>query len=223
MIKIENVAFRDISVHSLSIPEGFCAVFGPNGSGKSTLLRIIAGMELPESGKVTVGGLPPREIECGYISEFPDRNIIFERVADEISSPLKFRHTDSKETGEKIGAVIEKIGISRLYDRNVTKLSGGEKVMIALATAVAVEPDLLVIDEADSHLDEETAGELFEAIMKMDIPHVVFCTHNMERIKETADFALYLDNGRIELSGTPGDLFSELAGTCFCPGEADKA
>jgi energy-coupling factor transport system ATP-binding protein len=217
MIEFDDVSFRDLEIPSLKIPEGVCAVFGPNGSGKSTFLKLLSGMELPEKGSILIDGSVPRKTESGYLSEFPDKNILFERVADEIASPLKFRHTDCEETEETVNEVIEKLGIARLYDKNLKKLSGGEKVLVELATAIVADPDLLILDEPDSHLDPFTAGEIFDIITCLDITHVVFCTQDMERAGEIAGYAVYMEDGRIAASGTPASVFEELKGTCFYP------
>ncbi|WP_048151115.1 energy-coupling factor ABC transporter ATP-binding protein [Methanolacinia paynteri] len=217
MIEFDEVSFRDLEIPALKIPEGVCAVFGPNGSGKSTFLKLLSGMELPEKGSILIDGSAPRKTESGYLSEFPDKNILFERVADEIASPLKFRHTGCEEIEETVNEVIEKLGIARLYDKNVKKLSGGEKVLVELATAIVADPDLLILDEPDSHLDPVTADEIFDIITGLDITHVVFCTQNMERAGEIAGYAVYMEDGRVAASGTPASVFEELKGTCFYP------
>lgn len=217
MIELDDVFFKDIKIPYLSIPEGILAVFGPNGSGKSTLLKLIAGLILPETGKIIISGLPPRKTECGYISEFPDKNILFERAADEISSPLKFRHSDPKKTEKITLDIVEKLGISGIYEKNIMKLSGGEKVLVALATAISADPLLLIIDEADSHLDSKTADEIFEIIMQLEIPYVIFCTQNMERVCRSADYSVYMEDGMIKASGPSSSVFSRLKGTCFYP------
>ncbi len=217
MIELSDAAYRDVNTGVVKIPNGVCAVFGPNGSGKSTLLQLLAGMKLPEKGEIRIDGSLPRDIECGYLSEFPDRNIIFERVEDEITSPLKFRHTGCAETEEIFRQIVEKTGISRLSGKNVTRLSGGEKILVAAATAIAAKPDLLVIDEADSHLDPLTAGELFEMILDLGILHIIFCTQDMERVIDIAGFAVYMENGEIVYSGEPELVFERLRGTCFHP------
>lgn len=219
MIVLKGVVTGIIDIPELVIPGGFCAVFGPNGSGKSTLLRLLSGLDLPERGSIEVGGSSPREIVCGYVSEFPDRNMIFERVADEISSPLKFMHLDSSSTGRMVTELVEKMNIRHLCERNVMRLSGGEKVIVALATAISAGPELLVMDETDSHLDRDTAGEVFETVSGMKIPNVVFCTQDMDRVLETADFAVYMEKGRVIASGTPESVFEMTAGTCFQPSE----
>lgn len=222
MIELNDLVYRDLEITELKIPEGFCAVFGPNGSGKSTLLQLLSGMELPERGTILIDGSSPRDIECGYLSEFPDKNMIFERVVDEISSPLKFRHMDCTETKKTVRQITEKLGITGLSGKNITKLSGGEKILVALATAISAKPDLLVLDEADSHLDSLTAGEIFDIIRDFQIRHVVFCTQNMEKVERTAGFAIYMENSRICLSGETSSILEKLRGTCFYPGDTEQ-
>lgn len=222
MIELNEVTYRDVEIRDLKIPGGLCAVIGPNGSGKSTLLQLLAGMELPEKGSISIDGSLPRDTECGYLSEFPDRNIIFERVKDEISSPLKFRHMNPAEAEKTVQQIIDTLGISGLADKNITKLSGGEKVLVALATAISIKPDLLVLDEADSHLDPLTAREIFGIIQDLEIPHVVFCTQNMERVMNIAAYAVYMENGRIAASGEPASVFEKLEGTCFYPENTEQ-
>lgn len=127
MIEFDDVSFRDLEIPHLKIPEGVCAVFGPNGSGKSTFLKLLSGMELPEKGSILIDGSVPRKTESGYLSEFPDKNILFERVADEIASPLKFRHTDCSKTNEIVNRVVEKLGITHLYNKNIKNFQAGRR------------------------------------------------------------------------------------------------
>ncbi len=222
MIKFDNVFHREIEIPELVIPEGFCSVFGPNGSGKSTLLRLLAGIDLPDKGTILINGNFPRNTECGYLSEFPDRNLVFERVADEISSPLKFRHLDCNETEKITEKLVHDIGITGLYNKNVTNLSGGEKILVALATAISINPEILVIDEADSHLDFKTASEVFEIIRKFEIPHVIFCTPDMNRVDKIADFDLYMEKGKVVESGEPSSVFETLKESCFHPDNTES-
>ena len=92
MIVIEGLRSRSLEIPRLEIPRGTTAVIGPNGSGKTTLLKLLAGISLPGSGSIRIDGAGPRMAEIGWVNEFPDRNIIFSTVADEVASPLRFRH-----------------------------------------------------------------------------------------------------------------------------------
>ena len=113
MISFENVRYRRLFIDSLAIAPGVTSIIGPNGSGKSTFLKICAGIAEPDCGTVLVDGRSPRETECGYVNEFPDRNILFSTVKDELASPLRFRHIPCKETDQAVRACGEMMGITR--------------------------------------------------------------------------------------------------------------
>ena len=126
MITIENLRFNAVGISSLSIGSGTTSIIGPNGSGKTTLLKILAGIAVPDSGSVLIDGTPPREIDIGWINEFPDRNLLFETVEDEIASPLRFRHTACNEIDSQVNLCMEALGITHLSKRQIRGLSGGK-------------------------------------------------------------------------------------------------
>ena len=197
MITITDLRCGILTIPSLEIPEGITAVTGDNGAGKTTLLRTAVGMPLPESGTVTIDGAAPRDCEVGYVSEFPDRHLIFSVVRDEIASPLRFARRSQEEIGAAVPAAAETFGITHLLNRECRTLSGGEKILVGVATALAARPVLLVLDEPDSHLDPETAGELFRQIRNSGCPHVLWSTHSRS-IQEQADRTVFLADGRVE-------------------------
>ncbi|HZD44243.1 MAG TPA: ATP-binding cassette domain-containing protein, partial [Methanomicrobiales archaeon] len=90
MITLTDIQHRILEIPRLEIGNGLTALIGPNGSGKTTLLEICAGMTLPERGSIRLDGLSPRECTVGWVGEYPDRNMLFDRVYDEIASPLRF-------------------------------------------------------------------------------------------------------------------------------------
>ena len=200
MITIANLRFGVVGISSLAIGPGMTSIIGPNGSGKTTLLKILAGIVLPESGSVLIDGAPPREIDTGWINEFPDRNILFETVEDEIASPLRFRHTKCKEIDSQVSLCMETLGITHLSKRQIRGLSGGEKVLVALATALVHHPLVLILDECDSHLDADLAGSADLVIRKSDVPYIICCTQDMERAS-CGDHLVYLENGSVCFAG----------------------
>jgi energy-coupling factor transport system ATP-binding protein len=216
MITIENLRFNAVRISSLAIGPGTTSIIGPNGSGKTTLLKILAGIAVPESGSVLVDGVPPREIDTGWINEFPDRNLLFETVEDEIASPLRFRRTASNEIDGQVNLCQEALGITHLSRRQIHGLSGGEKVLVALATALIHHPRALILDEFDSHLDADLAGSVDCVIRKSDIPYIISCTQDMERASR-GDHLVYLENGSVGFAGTPESVFDSLAGTSYYP------
>ncbi|MCK9308559.1 MAG: ATP-binding cassette domain-containing protein, partial [Methanoculleus sp.] len=157
MIRITDLRHRLLNIPDLRVDSRHIAVIGPNGSGKTTLLTVCAGIEEPSAGMVRLLGRPPSAVKVGWVGEFPDRTLLFSRVYDEIASTPRFRYRPCRETDERVRAAAGTVGIPHLLDAKVSALSGGEKALVALAAACAADPEVLVLDEADSHLDGATA------------------------------------------------------------------
>ena len=177
MIEITALRHGVLSIPSLRIPEGLTFIRGRNGSGKTTLLNLAAGLILPEKGSILIDGKPPREVSIGYVSEFPARNMLFSRVSDEVSSSLRFACRPADEISRKTAEAADLFGITHLLSRDCRTLSGGEKVLTACAAAAVGKPQAVILDEPDSHLDAETAGELAEALQKSGIPYILWASH----------------------------------------------
>lgn len=204
MITIHDLSHGILRIPALSIEPGITTVLGPNGAGKTTLLSITAGVIIPETGLVLIDGNPPRSCEVGWVSEFPDRNILFERVFDEIAAPLRFRNLPMEAIEARTMEIAEVLRITRLINRKTRTLSGGEKVLVALATALVTSPLLLVIDEADSHLDEETAWEMQEAL-RSDPPPYILQSSQYRDIAAVSDDCIMIRDGRVISGGIPRD------------------
>ncbi|MEA2035534.1 MAG: energy-coupling factor ABC transporter ATP-binding protein [Euryarchaeota archaeon] len=216
MIEIKNLHHNLLQVKRLSIERGHTAVIGPNGSGKTTLLQLCAGIELPDCGTILIGGELVREQNVGWVSEFPDRNQVFDRVRDEISSPLRFTHTKCDITDRLVNEIAGRLGIEELLQKSGRQISGGEKALVALATALVSKPALLVLDEVDSHLDRQTTEKIQFILQNCSPPYVIQCTQHME-IAAMADHVIFLKNGHIHYSGSPEFVFDSLRETCFVP------
>jgi len=217
MIEINDLKHGILAISDTKIPKGITAVSGRNGSGKSTLLKLISGIKIPDSGSIYIDGKRPRELNIGYVSEYPDENSIFGIVYDEIASALRFKHYGSSETERRVSEVSALFDISHLLKREIRTLSGGEKVMVALASACADNPDVLIIDEPDSHLDQESADIFFENVAEAGSRHIIICTHNMETASKT-DNLIFLKDGSIKKQGITAEIFEKyLKETCFYP------
>lgn len=216
MISIRNLRHRPLDIGALDILPGITSVIGPNGSGKTTLLRLCAGITEPAAGNVLVDGRSPRETEIGWVNEFPDRNILFGTVADEVASPLRFRHISCGETDERVVRQLECMDIMSLYKRPVRELSGGEKILVALAAALVHRPRVLVLDECDSHLDDTRACALDQLLEHSGIPYVIRCTQQMESAAR-GNRIIYLEEGAARFTGSSDEVFSSLSGTAFYP------
>jgi len=206
MIEIQSVQFGGLSIPYLELKPGLIAVTGPNGSGKTTLLELIAGILAPEQGTVLISGRRPIETTIGWIGEFPDLNMSFTRVRDEIASPLRFTHQSCSATDSSVHDVAGQCGLTSLLDTPIRTLSGGEKVLVALAAALIARPVLLILDETDSHLDYATMRQTDKIIAQASVPLVLFATHRPERIVR-ADRVIMIQKGRVAGDGTPDEVF----------------
>lgn len=216
MIRITGLQHRFIEIYDLRVDERHIAVIGPNGSGKTTLLEICSGIEEIHAGSVQILGKSPKIARIGWVGEFPDRTLLFSRVYDEIASTPRFRSRSCQETDKRVRTVAEEVGISHLLNSKVSTLSGGEKALVALAAASVDDPEVLILDEVDSHLDAVTASRIEHVVQKSAATHVIWCTQSMDTAAG-ADYVIFMDEGVIRYHGTPDEVFAELVDTCFYP------
>ncbi|MDQ1382860.1 MAG: sulfate/thiosulfate transport system ATP-binding protein [Actinomycetota bacterium] len=212
----EFVALDDVS---LDIPSGaLTALLGPSGGGKSTLLRIIAGLESPDSGVVEIAGtdattLPPQRRNVGFVFQHYaafKHMTVFKNVA----FGLEIRKRPKDEVRKKVKELLELVHIEKFADRLPSELSGGQRQRMALARALAVEPEVLLLDEPFGALDAQVRKELRAWLRRLhDEVHVttVFVTHDQEEAMEVADTIAIISAGRLEQVGTPDDLYDHPA------------
>jgi energy-coupling factor transport system ATP-binding protein len=216
MIEIRNLRYGSLHVGNLDLPRGITTVIGRNGSGKTTFLRLCAGIALPDTGTILIDGKSPRQREIGWINEFPDRNMLFSNVRDEIASSLRFRYFVPDDTDRLVQRIADRLGIQNLLSRQIQSLSGGEKVLVALAAALVFEPEILILDEYDSHLDEKRCSHLEQILLESGCDYILRCTQQMETAVNS-DNLVMLEDGRLIHTGTPRDVFPLLTATLFYP------
>lgn len=209
-------ALDDVCLHIF--PNEFVALLGPSGSGKTTLLRIIAGLEFPDSGSILLNG---REVHREPISQ---RNIgfvfqhyalfkhmtVLENVAFGLRVRQHLRHFTEQQILDKVMELLHLIHMDHLSSRYPDQLSGGQRQRVALARVLAVEPRLLLLDEPFGSLDAKVRKDLRRWIRRLheEIKLTsIFVTHDQEEAMEVADRIVVVNQGRIEQTGTPQEVY----------------
>jgi sulfate transport system ATP-binding protein len=205
-------ALQDVSV---DIPGGsLTALLGPSGGGKSTLLRIIAGLEAPDAGTVEINGsdvtrLPPQRRHVGFVFQ---HYAAFKHmtVAKNVAFGLEIRKRPKAEVNKRVQELLELVHLQQFSHRLPAQLSGGQRQRMALARALAVEPEVLLLDEPFGALDAQVRKELRTWLRRLhDEVHVttVFVTHDQEEAMEVADRIVVINDGLVEQVGTSDELY----------------
>jgi sulfate transport system ATP-binding protein len=210
------VALEDVTV---TVGDGaLTALLGPSGSGKSTLLRIIAGLETPDSGEVLIGGedvthSPARTRGVGFVFQHyaPFKHMT---VHDNVAFGLSVRKRPKQEIRERVKELLHLVRLDGLAERYPSQLSGGQQQRMALARALAVQPQVLLLDEPFGALDAQVRAELREWLRRLhEEIHVttIFVTHDQEEAMEVAEQIVVMNKGRVEQAGAPRDLYESPA------------
>jgi sulfate transport system ATP-binding protein len=211
--------FRALDAAWLRVEDGsLTALLGPSGSGKSTLLRVIAGLEAPDSGAVEIAGrdataVPPQKRGIGFVFQ---HYAAFKHmtVRDNVAFGLRVRKRPKSEIAAKVSELLRIVGLDGHQARYPAQLSGGQRQRMALARALAVEPEVLLLDEPFGALDANVRAELREWLRRLhDEVHVttVLVTHDQEEAMEVADRIVVLNHGRVEQDGPPRELYERPA------------
>lgn len=222
-IRVEHVsksfsAYPALNDVSLTIQSGeFVALLGPSGSGKTTLLRILAGLELPEAGKIWFGKRDvtqdkPASRGIGFVFQ---QYALFSHMtaAQNIAFGLKVMKRRSRPSREEISKRVENllklVQLPSLGSRYPSQLSGGQRQRVALARALAREPRILLLDEPFGALDAKVRRELRDALRRIhdDLGLTsIFVTHDQEEAFALGDRVALLNEGRIEQFATPAEI-----------------
>jgi cobalt/nickel transport system ATP-binding protein len=191
------------------------AVLGPNGAGKTTLVLALNGINAAARGSVSVGGLPVAKPNLGEIRrrvgivfQDPDDQLFMPTVRDDVAfgpSNLGLRGVELEaRTAEALAAV----GMAHAAERSPHHLSFGERRRVALATVLAMRPDILVLDEPSSNLDPVARRELAEIVLGLDVT-TIMVTHDMPYALQLCERAVILDHGRIVVDGATRDVMAD--------------
>ena len=228
VIKLDNVSFhypdspdpvlRDID---LSIREGaFVAVLGHNGSGKSTLAKLCNAILIPTEGRVLVKGMDTREEgnlipvrrTVGMVFQNPDNQIVASVVEDDVAFAPENLGVESAEIRRRVDDALRRVGMFEFRLHAPHRLSGGQKQRIAIAGVLAMQPEILVLDEPTAMLDPLGRREVLSTVeeLRRDTGMtVLLITHHMDECV-SADRVIVISDGEIALDGTPTEVFSQV-------------
>ena len=201
------------------VPAGsLTALLGPSGSGKSTLLRAIAGLDQPDTGTITINGrdvtrVPPQRRGIGFVFQ---HYAAFKHltVRDNVGFGLKIRKQPKSEIKERVDNLLEVVGLTGFQTRYPNQLSGGQRQRMALARALAVDPQVLLLDEPFGALDAKVREDLRAWLRRLhDEVHVttVLVTHDQSEALDVADRIAVINKGRIEQVGSAEDVYDRPA------------
>ncbi len=208
--RLDGIALRlgrrfDLSIPELTLGQGITAVVGTNGSGKTTLLRLVATVLRPDAGTITVSGndtsTPNGLVEArrllGYLPQHdtvPARLTVFDHV--DLVAVMREIAGSTAARRRAVGRAIRAVGLADVATERCGRLSGGQRRRVAIAAALAGDPQLLVLDEPDAHLDDEQRGELGRRLGERETT-VLLSTHDRHWASDVADRVVELRDGRV--------------------------
>jgi biotin transport system ATP-binding protein len=194
---------------TLHLEERRIGVVGANGSGKSTFVRMLNGLVIPTDGRVRVAGLDPgrdaRKVRrlVGFLFTDPDAQIVMPTVAEDIAFGLRRRGVEKQEAAVKVDAWLDYFGLDQHRDHPAHLLSGGQKQLLALASVLVTDPELVVMDEPTTLLDLTNTRKIARVLSDLS-QQVVLVTHHLAMV-ESFDRVLVFHEGRVSYDGRPAD------------------
>ena len=206
---------------SMRVKRGeFLAILGHNGSGKSTLAKLFNALYVPEKGTVLVCGLDTRDDElvfdirqhAGMVFQNPDNQIVATVVEEDVAFGLENNGVPPEEIRVRIDDALRAVNMSDFAKKAPHMLSGGQKQRVAIAGILAMKPDVIILDESTAMLDPSGRREVMNTVHRLNDEEgisVVIITHYMGEAA-TADYVVVMDEGKIALTGTPKEVFSQV-------------
>lgn len=217
LIEIDGVSHvygdrRVLDGVNVTLNEARIGVLGANGSGKSTLARLLNGLVLPSQGRVRVDGLDTardaRSIRrrVGFCFTDPDAQIVMPTVAEDVAFGLRRHGLSGEEMAARVTAALQAHGLAGHADHPAHLLSGGQKQLLALASVLVIEPDLLVLDEPTTLLDLRNTRRVADVVAALP-QQVVLVTHDLNLLTGF-DRVLVIDEGRLVADGSPREAIN---------------
>lgn len=217
----QSVALDDVS---FTIADGeFVGIIGHTGSGKSTLLMHLNGLLSPQSGKIFIGETEITDSstkmvdirrKVGLVFQYPEYQLFDETVAKDVGFGPKNLGVEDDAVTERVRSAISAVGLDydELSERSPFELSGGQKRRVAIAGVLAMEPEVLVLDEPTAGLDPKAREEVMDTVVKIHKERgniTILVSHNMNDIAKYSDRVIVIDDGKILMLGTPYEVFSQ--------------
>ena len=224
LIEIRDLYFRyssdDRAVNGVSIDinEGeFVCVLGHNGSGKSTLAKLLVGLLKAKSGSIKIKDIELTEKtvddlrqHIGIVFQNPDNQFVGVTVKDDIAFGLENRQVETTKIKQLVNEYAEKVSMEKFLESSPEKLSGGEKQRVAIAGVLAMNPEVIIFDEATSMLDPKGVKEILDTINNLKhTKTIISITHNLNEAKY-ADRVIVMHQGKVVLNGTPEEVFKHV-------------
>lgn len=224
LVRVENVSFsydggeqRALNEVTLSVKEGeWLAIVGHNGSGKSTLAKLLNGLQYPTSGQIVVKDQILSEDtvwdvrkEIGMVFQNPDNQFVGSTVQDDVAFGLENNGVPSDVMVERVKWALESVKMDTFLDQEPHHLSGGQKQRVAIASVLALQPSIIILDEATSMLDPRGREEVLETVRVLKEDRtltVVSITHDLEEAAK-ADRIIVMNGGQVYREGTPTEIF----------------
>ena len=219
IVEIKKIDFKYVDKQifdklTLNIEKGsFTSIIGPNGSGKSTLMKLIVGL-LKAEGTIKVDGITMgqdtfKDIrkKIGIVFENPDNQFVSETVMDEIAFSLENMNCEKKEIRESVKEVSSLLGIEDILEKEPHSLSGGQKELVSLASALSIKPQILILDEALDMIDNNRREDILNILTELNKQGmtIINITHNSEELLY-GDTIVVMNNGEIKEQGNTKDL-----------------
>ncbi len=200
-------------------------LLGANGSGKSTLLKVLDGLVFPQNGTIEAFGTPLNEKNLnndglnhtfrqrvGFVFQNADAQLFSSTVYEEIAFGPLHMNLDASQIRQRVGDILDLFDLNHIKDRPPFKLSGGEKRKVALASVLAINPDVLMLDEPTTGLDQRTQRWLIDMLVRLGGAGktILTATHDLEIVEEIADVVLvFSEDHRLAASGKPHEILSD--------------
>ncbi|MGM9929712.1 MAG: energy-coupling factor ABC transporter ATP-binding protein [Bacillus sp. (in: firmicutes)] len=224
LVRVENVSFQydaqdkyALKEVTFSVREGeWLAIVGHNGSGKSTLAKLLNGLHYPKEGQIIVKNRVLSEEtvwdvrkDVGMVFQNPDNQFVGTTVQDDVAFGLENNGVPREEMIKRVHWALESVKMDAFLDQEPHHLSGGQKQRVAIASVLALQPDIIILDEATSMLDPRGREEVLETVKLLKEDRsltVVSITHDLEEASR-ADRIIVMNGGQVYREGTPKEIF----------------